>query len=187
MMLRTRVLWTGVAGTPWYSNFFWAGDSSALATAAASATNAWCNYMKGIVVNEITFEVEDEVVAINPVTGEMFDIFPVEGNIYTGTDTGEPLPFQVQALTTLGTAAIEGGRRIKGRCFLGGLSEGGNTTGIGPSAESATIIETGFETTLGGAGAVHVVWSRKNGTNVPITSYNTSTVWSSLRTRRATG
>lgn len=185
-MIRTRVICTGVAGTPWYSNFYFAGDIPSLASQAVAKTNAYIDYIKGIVVPSITMQQDSVAVGMNPATGEIFEFFDAGGEPRVGQDTGQALPFQTQARTVFETTSVVGGRRLRGACFLGGLAESGSDSGVGPIAPFVDAIQGGYESTLGaGGGPVHLVWSKKYGVTAPVTGYRTSPVWSTLRTRRA--
>lgn len=189
-MLRTRVVWTGVAGTPWYSNFFWAGDDAAEAQAAQDQTIAWLAAIKGLVTTAVTGTAQPEVTRITESTGVMTDIYDVSASVSQGTNIGEPLPYQIQVLTKLSTEIIRNGRRVSGRCFVGGLCETNQTNGVGPDEVIREAVQECFTDVLLDGTANLVVWSRPvdggpAGTTSLVTGAQTNAVWSSLRTRRA--
>ncbi len=189
-MLRTRIVWTGVAGTPYYTTFHWAGDSPALAEAAQLATIDFLTTSVGVINPLIRGTIEPEVLNINPATGELIQVFTAAGSTSIGVGTGEPLPFQIQARTTLQTAGIRNGRRVNGSSYFPGLSEQANADGAGPVETIRESIQARYTDDLLGSTAVLVVWSRPSvsggagATNV-VTGATTSSVWSQLRTRRA--
>nr|CRY96783.1 hypothetical protein [uncultured prokaryote] len=194
-MLRTRVVWTGVAGTPYYSNFFFVGDGATSAEDAQDATIEWASQVKGIVTPSLSLQVESEVTEINAVTGEIVSAYDVAGSTSVGTATGEPLPFRTQVLTYFGTTAYRSGRRVRGRSFAGGICEPNNVDGVGPSEIVREAIQDVYVDTLGSMAASHGVWSRPRaatdtkpalpGEINSVTSYQTRPTWSSLRTRGA--
>lgn len=194
-MLRTRVVWTGVAGTPYYSNFFFVGDGPTVADEAQDATIFWASSIVGIIVPSLSLQVESEVTEINAETGEIVKAYDVAGSTSVGAGDGEPLPFRTQVLTFFGTVDYRNSRRIRGRSFVGGLCEPNNVDGVGPSELVREAIQDTYVLTLGAGLANHGVWSRPkpaSGGNpaVPgeisgVTSYQTRATWSSLRSRGA--
>lgn len=194
-MLRTRIVWTGVAGSPYYSTFYWNGDGGTLAQEAQDQTIAYAAAAAGFVRTGLTMTVESEVLEVNHVTGESVTLFNVAGSTSVGANTNQPLPFQVQALTTFGTAGFRRGRRIRGRSFLPGLTEEVNSTGVGPDELPREQIQSLYSEVLVDGLAQLVVWSRPippgvgepgaTGETTLVTSYQTNAVWSALRTRRA--
>nr|CRY96797.1 hypothetical protein [uncultured prokaryote] len=188
-MLRTRVVWTGVAGTPWYSTFYWVGDGPSIANAAQLSTAGWLASIVGLVVTDVQGQVDSEVIEINAATGDIVTAYDVAGSTSVGTNIGEPLPFQVQVLTNLGTTEFRFGRRVKGRSFLGGLAETNNSDGVGPDEVIREVIQDVYVDHLLGSTAGFGVWSRPTtarpvGEITSVTSATTSPVWSTLRSRR---
>lgn len=187
-MLRTRVVWTGVAGTPYYSTFYWAGAGPTAADNAQDATILWAQNWETICIDALSAQVESEVLEINELTGVQVALYDVPGSTTEMLNVGQPLPFQVQALTFLGTTDFKNGRRVRGRSFLPGLPEDIQTSGVGPTEVFRETIQGVYSGVLGGAAAVHVVWSRPvdgaGGSIHPVSSYQTSPIWSTLRTRR---
>lgn len=189
-MLRTRVVWTGVAGSPYYSTFYWAGDGQSIADAAQLATIGWCQDLVPYLYTSLSAQVESEVLELNEANGQLVGLYDVAGSTSDMNNGVEPLPFQVQLLTFFGTAGFRNGRRVRGRNFLPGMVEPINSTGIGPSEITRETFQNIYVDNLGGSTAIQVVWSRPidggaPGEATPVTSYQTSNIWSTLRSRRA--
>lgn len=185
------MVWTGVAGTPYYSNFYWVESGATAASNAWQATAAWADYQSGAVINELTLTVQSEIAQIDPVDGEITAFFTETEGTFIGQDLSEPLPFQVQMRTRLLTAGIVGGRRVTGSCFTAGVPESYNTTGVGPAEANRIAIESGFVDNLVDAtGASLCVWSKpvdggRAGSTHEVVGAATSPIWSQLRSRRA--
>lgn len=194
-MIRTRVVWTGVAGTPYYTNFFWNGSGPSIAEDAQDSTIAWVAEIVGLINPLFTLTCDSEVTEINPESGEIVTAYDVPGSASVGTNVGEPYPFRTQVLTYFGTTNYVGGRRVRGRSFLGGLNEVIGSSGSGPFESTREVIQGVYEEHLGGSLAQHVVWSRprpatedapaRAGAVSTVPSYQTRPTWSSLRSRGA--
>lgn len=197
-MLRTRVIWTGVAGTPYYANFHWVGTTPSQALAAYTATEDFVQGAKGAATIPLSLTCEGAVAQINEANGELVGTATFSDITVAGTEAGQPLPYQVQALTKFLTDGFVAGRRVQGRSFFPGLAETFNSGGVGPIPEYRDIIENLYRTSLMESTIPLVVWSKpfagttgpnprpaRAGTIHPVLDVSTSPVWSTLRSRRA--
>lgn len=117
------------------------------------------------------------------------EVFNDTTPIFTGTNTGDPIPVQTALVATLRTALA--GRSYRGRIYWGGFGEGSNTTGGQPTAALATIMQ-GFTSTLVtltgiAGGAKLVVASRKLLEAHQVTSVDVDTTWDTQRRRGRSG
>lgn len=191
---RVRTVLTGVAGTPWYSNLYFADDGG---TPVGTLAVGWVNDMwtaaAGAISNNVTWEVQGEVAQLDESDGELTGITMVASEAGAGTASDEELPFQTQALTRWLTDAFVHGRRVRGRLFWPGMGESNNAGGQPTSGLRAAL--SGYSNDLvSDSGGTLVVWSRpfagtefnpaRLGTYHLVTGTSISTTWATLRTRR---
>lgn len=183
-MLRVRTVWTGVAGTPWYTNLFFAGTGS---TDAQAAVDSWREFLVGFsfqFYRLVGADVDPFVASVDVATGDVVGGFTVNpGATIFGQETSNPLPFQTQALSTLRTPLYVGGRNLRGRVFLPGYTEASNDANGMLDVTRAQDIDDQWDILLA-SGPDLLVWSKTNGVSAPVASTQTSTTWSVLRSRR---
>lgn len=183
-MIRTRVVFTGVTGTPYYSNLFWVGTTAAEALDASAAHSGFFADIRSNITSGLSWATAGEAAVIDPVTGDLTGVFTVPGTPSVGTATGTPLPLATQAVLRINTAAILGGRRIRGKVFIPGLTTSANSSGTGPTSALVTSIVQAANTRFSGTSGSVVVWSKKNGVQVPNTGFGVSPTWGTLRSRK---
>nr|CRY97439.1 hypothetical protein [uncultured prokaryote] len=183
-MLRVRSVMTGLAGSPFYSNLYFAGELDTEAeTAADGVHDIWDGVHESIKAG-LTIEVDPFVAIVDQVTGEV-----TGGHLVDPPDpvvciaAADVLPMMTQLQVNLNTATYIGGRNVKGRCYIPALTEAVNDTNGRPSIGIRGGVEDLFDGVIAG-GAQLVVWSRKNGTQAYVSSNTCSTQWASLRSRR---
>jgi hypothetical protein len=182
-MYRVRTVFTGPAGAPWLSTFYFLPTSGMTAQQAVAATGAFWTTCKAHMVNTCSFATEPEVATLSPVTGEALSstaTTPVTG---TGTSGGEAAPWATQGLIRWRTGTFIGGREIRGRTFIPGVTEGDNVAGV-PGASYITDIGAAAATLIASATSDISIWSRKNGQNYAVSSATVWPSWAVLRSRR---
>lgn len=122
-MFRIRTVFTGVAGTPWYSNIYFQGGTEAQATSAQDAVgDFWTRVSNHTLSSQISWEVEGSIPVISPATGDITDVVgaaPING---VGLISAALAPVSSQALITLRTGVVRRNRLVQGRIFVPGLS-----------------------------------------------------------------
>lgn len=184
MVARIRTVFTGVAGSPYYSNLYFSNGTDAEILNAVNRVRAFWNVLATTLRNGMSAQVLGEVVTIDPVTGNIIAVQQVAAPAavnYTGT--GDALPPQTQVMLTFNTGSYAGGRQVRGRCFIPGWTETANQVDGTLTGSYPTDITTAAATMRTGAPA-QVVWSRKNGTIVPVTGASVARKWATLKTRR---
>lgn len=179
-MLRVRTVFTGVAGTPYYSNLYFAGPSGA--DVAVEAVGAFWDVYGLSMVNELSWTVEGAVAVMDVATGEITgyeNVDPVTGD---GSSTGEMLPRASQALIHLHTGVYRGGREVRGRIFIPALD-----IAVDDDGQVASTIVTGtpgvVEDLINDSPGWGV-WSRKNGRLEDVLSGAMWAEFAMLRSRR---
>jgi hypothetical protein len=180
---RVRVTWTGVAGTPYYSNFFSLAGAVAPSVAHA-AVAAMLTTLKPLYVTALSALVEGDVAIIDGPTNQTIGVATVAPATIPGSGGASLAPPATQGLVRLLTSSFSGGRQVRGRFSMPGLSSGAITAAGTPTAGYVAGLNAAWATYLTALGPAACVFSRKNGTFVPITAASTWTQFSVLRSRR---
>lgn len=165
-MLRVRTAFTGLTGAPYLNTLYFSGNSQAAADAAAAAAAAFWTTVDNQITSAVSWNVEDEVAEIAP-NGQLTGVFVVNGGSGQGAEAQEPLPFASQVLVRWSTSSFLGGRQIRGRTFVPGMTELANTSGSVSSTVQSNI-QGAINTLLADPDSTLVVWSRVNLAEVPV-------------------
>lgn len=183
---------TGVAGSPWYSNIYFANDAQAdLAAGETTKVATFWDSLRSHMVSGCTITVETEIPMIDEHDGKMIGVHVGAGATLTGTGVGERLPGQVQALGQLFTAGFVNGRKVRGRIFIPGVLEGDSQNGV-PSVTANNAFATALTALRTGTPSL-TIWSRPVKTASPGSpirdgshwNVNGSAVWSQWATMRS--
>lgn len=171
----------GSGATVWHLADVAAGGA---ATAVVGAIQDWYDARKAAIPNDVTIRFDREIKILLP-NGDLTGIVTVaEETPVVGTYSGA---WQNGAgrLVTTRTDAIAGNRRLQGRIFLvpsGGVQ--GDDGNILPATIAAdNTAHNALLTTLNGASAPLVVWSKVHQVVAPVTSMQTQGRPVGLRTR----
>lgn len=181
-MRRYRVHITGPAGSPWLNTFY---NDEILGTSAqdlATAVAAFWVGIRSILSTSLTITGDNLVTTMSEATGEPTNEEAVTGFSTTGSDGGQPLPWQTQAVINWRTGTWVGGRQVVGRTFVPGLVIGGTTSGA-PSAAVVAALQSAANSLISSDGAP-VVWSRTHHQTFGITTAAIDPRWAFLSSRR---
>lgn len=185
-MLRVRTTITGVTGSPWLSTSYFLGAADAPtqgeATAASGKVGTFWGSVDNVMNDDIDWATEPDVAVVEE-TGEQTGSFVTTPSVGSGLASDSILPFATQALVRLFTGAFIGGRQLRGRLFIPGLTEAGSTDGVLSPGTSTTILNAANALASPTAPRL-AVWSRVNATAVAV---GTASVWAQfavLRSRR---
>lgn len=182
-MLRVRVLWSGVGGTPYLSTHYFEGTTQTEANDAVTAIGAFWGGVDAWCDSSNSWATESEVLNLDAATGQPLGTFVTAVQSGTGALAGSNLPFASQGLIRWRTGEFINGKEVRGRTFIPAL----NSTNIlegQPTAALVTAINGFCTTLLASATSDLVVWSRAHGVAHTTTS---GTMWNQfavLRTRR---
>lgn len=189
-MIRIDSVYTGLTGMPGVSSLYFAGASQEQADSAAAAVLGWWTGLQAYIADEVTVDVSNLAVNIDPADGEASAFYSVAGATITGTNTSGNVPRASQGNLRFRTQGVVGGRRVVGRMFVDGLCEDINVNGrviplVAQNLGGLAATELGSL----GSGFEHVVWSRpvdggRAGSVHPVTVYDFSDEWAVLRSRR---
>lgn len=181
-MWRVTQIVSGVAGSPYYLTGHF-GVAGGTAQAAATAWRAFLNQGTGTLRTGMSYNTISEVSVVDPTTDEVVGIEPVSVPQIIFTSTEDPLPPATQALVRWRTNVYVGGREIRGRTSLPGWTEGQSTAGlVAPSI--ITALQGKVAALLADTTCEFAVYSKKNGTWIPVTAGSPWNQWAVLRSRR---
>lgn len=182
-ILRVRVGYSGIGGTPYLSTFFFNGAGQTDADNAASAVATFQGAIDAFQDSELTWRTDPQVVEINEANGQALGSYSTAAQTASGSVTGESVPFIAQALVRMRTGVYIAGRELRGRLFIPGLTEVNSTNGV---LASATLTGLGIacDNLRTDADAEWVVWSRTHGQDSVITAANVWEQFATLRSRR---
>lgn len=194
---RVRTVIDGVAGAPFYSNFYFGNASGAnQAQQVIDKARAFWDIIKGTILTGLTGTIEGEVPVINEQTGKMTGVHTGTPYNFTATGVGTAMPGFSQGLIRLHTGGFVNGHNVHGRIFIPGNLEENNTTGR-PTPAYLSILQQAANA-LTTAPPVLQIWARpvvdelkpernRDGSAHTVISASTWTEWSVLRSRRSGG
>lgn len=184
LMARVRTVFTGVPGTPWYSNILFDNDVAAEQAAHDAVATFWDD-MSALMTSRVSYEVEGDVTIIDSSTGQPVGVVTVSPASGIGGLTTDPLPYQTQALVRLNTGEWVGGRQIVGHMYIPGLTEtANNVAGVLQDTTAASIQASAETMTTEPGNPTQVVFSRKNLAAYHVQTWQVPQTWAVLRSRR---
>lgn len=181
---RVRTVFTGVAGTPWYSNQHFAGTSDS--QDYTELIGDFWDQVGGSMYAAVSWSTDAFVTFIDTETGQPTGTEGVAARSGQCSGAGAPLPFANQMLINLRTGIYRGGREVRGKLFVPGLVEGsvagGSFSGGFANAVTAAADEIRQAPVI--ADDFWLVYSPKNKAAYPVTSNAASTKPAVLRSRR---
>lgn len=152
-MLRTTTVSTGMPGGPYYTVQHWSGEDFSAAEAARDASLLGWQTMEGLIANNLTIDFDGIVYVVDEASGQITNALVTSPWQVIGDNTSELAPLAAQGLITHRSAAYVAGRRLVGKVFIPGLTEGAWTEGL---------LATGATDILEDAG---VIWRDGDGVN----------------------
>lgn len=179
---RIRTVFTGVAGTPWYSNIYFQGNGDTVSGVAGHVRDFWSSIM-GYIDDSVTWTVEAEVAIINDANGQIVEMADWAGGSGVGGSADVPLPRATQALINWNTGVFVSGRQVRGKTFIPGIVQGANSQGTLASSVRTTYQNAANELISDGNGTL-CVYSPTRHTSALVGSANVPTKFAVLRSRR---
>lgn len=181
-LARVRGTWTGVGGSPAYFTLYMdlePGTAQEGSDSMAALMDAWSDRQ----LPQVTWQTDDLVVFVDPVTGQPTGSASVTSATGSGSNSGTMVPRASQVLVRWKTGLYPLGREIVGHSyvpyFYGGILQSDGTL---LDTERAAI-ETATNTVYSTAGlTAPVVWSRKQGAFFPT---NEAQIWDELAVMRS--
>lgn len=180
-MLRVTTVFTGVAGSPYFSIMHFGGVGQTGADAAVAAVGDFWTAIDQYMVTSLSWATEAEVENITP-AGALQGVLVTTPETGSGGDAGQGLPPATQGLIRWRTGVIVSGRELRGRTFIPGLAE--TASDGGPQGTFVTDANAAAAALAAESVGELVVWSRTHAAAHPVIS---GTLWSEfavLRSRR---
>lgn len=181
-LYRVRSTWTGGNGGGLLTTMFFEA-SGGTAAQANTAVGAFWTALAGSIVNTLTVRTDAQVYLVDEATGQPTGINAVTPVVVACTQSGDPTPYATQAVVQWRTGWFIGGREVRGRTFIPGMSETNNTLGR-PTSGLLTTINNAAAALISDANSVFGVYSQKNFNFQEAVSGSTWTEWGVLRSRR---
>lgn len=181
---RVRTVFTGVAGTPAYSNFYFDDDGTAAGVYQSAVLDFW-NALNGAFAPGVTWTMVNPIPIIESTTGQVVSVVTGDGGTGTESSSHEPLPFATSGLLQLHSGVFVAGREVRGRCFIPYPHEQDQTTGK-PGSDYINAVQDAADTLLGSSGSngAWAIWSRANARFELVTSTAVWSNWAVMRSRR---
>jgi hypothetical protein len=182
---RVRTVFTGVAGTPWYSNMYFATSGGTAADSVANVDAFWTT-LAAQINTAVTGTVEGDVAIIESTTGEITSVESVTDGTIDFTGSGNVLPPANQGMINLNTNTYAGGRQIRGKLYIPGLVVGAqNSDGtVAAAYYGAWVSVAGALKTSASTTGVWVVYSPTHHMHAAIESVTPKTTFAVMRSRR---
>lgn len=165
-----------------YNELYFAATGGDAAAAHDAAADFW-EAVGVLALSTNTFTTLGDVETVDEITGNITGVTSVTPRVKVGQNTGDPVPKSTNALIRLRTGNFEGGREVRGRIFVPGLTEGQSDAG-GLLASTRTALQTAADAMRTHAGSTLVVYSRTHHKYASVASCNVWSEWAVLRSRR---
>lgn len=185
VLRRVRTVFTGVAGTPWYSNLYFDAGVGSPDIEIDLVRDFWTT-LNTAWGTGITATIEGDVARIESTTGQVVGIDSGTALTVAGAGTGTKLPPATQGVLHLFTSSFVGGRQLRGKVFIPGLIQS-ISDGLGaPNTSLKTLFLNAGNTlmTASNTSGNWQVWSKKNLVAADVTSLSTPSKFGVLRSRR---
>lgn len=141
---RIQAEWTGLAGAPYLSTFYFVDGDPSTDQALADAVETLFDTATNIVSQSLRFTILPEVVRYS-VPSQPTGVTTVVGATHTGDSSQGLASRATQGLIRLRTGQYRGAREVQGRIFIPGVTVQGldGTTGNPSAAYQATLTAMG--------------------------------------------
>lgn len=191
-LYRVRVTLTGAFGTPGLSTCYFAeptsGNSTAAGVVAGRVRGAW-DVIKSSLASTMVATVQPAVDFVDPATGNLMTSFVISPPAIVTSTGANQGPTQVMGGLELDTATVLNNHRLRGRLFIGPLSQASMAGNAPPGALGANLDAMGVALITISPPATNplVVWHRPvnhaNGQDFPVLSAVHATKFFTLRSR----
>jgi hypothetical protein len=186
-MYRVRVELGGFAGAPGLATHY-LDDAGGSAAQAATAVGQFWTDLQSILYDPVTWAVLPDVATITAGSGGLTAVTGVTSTSGSGTNTTEALPPSQMGLIRWHTAGVVSNRVLRGRTFVGPVTQDANDNGVLTSGAKADL-QAAADAYIAAANSIPVVWHRPSpgGLDGSFSAITTASVWSEfavLRGRR---
>jgi len=181
-MYRVRTVFTGMQGAPWLNTLFF-DDQAGTAAQAVTAVGTFWSSVDGLIDSEVDWTTLADVETVASATGQVTGVTQTTPATGSGALAAEALPIATQGLVRWRTGIFAGGREIKGRTFIPGLTETANDNGK-PTSAVVTAVNAAAAALISDANSALVIYTRANSAEATVISGSCWTEFAVLRSRR---
>jgi len=197
-LLRVQTVWGGVAGSPYYTNWYCIGPLTT--NNGATLHNATHNFLislQSTLAAGLTAQVQPEILEFNEADGVVTNAGAGNVGLVTFSGLGDQIPHSNQALIQWTTNGIVHNRRVRGRTFIPGALEAENSPTGTPLPAVGNPLQTAIDTLLSTTAGTMRIWARpykskgaedpippRPGSAHAIVSGKVAPYWAVLRSRR---
>lgn len=184
MPLRGHVIWTAPIGGPFHTYFHFFGDSNTDASNAAAAVANLLEDLAPSISSSVSAQLQDDWIVFDETDGTQTGVHTISGGSpEPGTDSSTLAPVATQGLVRLRTNTFAGGREVRGRVFIPGVTEA-STDGGRPTSAYRNAVDAAFASLRLDPGCQYAVWSKTHGLLIEVGSETVWSEWAVLRSRR---
>lgn len=198
-LVRVQTTWSGVAGTPYYTNLYAIGPLSA--GNGGDLADAWHQFllsMSNQLASGLLATIDPELLEFDETTGNVTGAGNTIQTPVGFSAAGDQLPHSQQALIRWTTNGIVHNRRVRGRTFIPGVLETQNSPTGTPAALIGTPLQSAIDAMLVTMSGRMRIWSQpfagstdpdrpnppRPGSAWPIQAGSVAPFWAVLRSRR---
>jgi len=183
-MIRIRVTWSGLAGGPWISTFYFSDTfNQTNVDAARGGINTLLNTYRSLMAAgaTITAATAENLSLAGVLSGSLALTTPIN---LTSNGAGNWLPREVQALAQVRTGSYLSGRELRGRIYFPQPTTGQADASGNPSTTFQSTMNTALTTYRTTGGFTPVVWSKKFASSSTMSAASIAPYFAVQRRRR---
>jgi hypothetical protein len=194
-LVRVQTVWTGVAGSPYYTNLYAIGPLTT--NNGNDLAAAWFTALTSLTASlraGLTATIDPELLEFDETTGNVTSAGNTVQAPVAFTGTGDPLPPSNQGLVRWTTNGLVHNRRVRGRTFFPGALEGHSGSSGAPSASYISTLDAAMDALLVTMSGRMRIWSQpfegtptnpvRPGSAHAVQSASVAPYWAILRSRR---
>ena len=184
-MFRLTYVFTGPAGTPYYSRQYFEGTTQADVDEAATRLEDFWQSFNTYIQSSMLGTLQGEAEVIDASTGLITNVLSAGTSVVTFAGGAANVPLATQGLIRLQTTLFLNGRRLQGRIFIPGLAQAANALGVPSAGFQANMASAGLA--LAGLGTLNsalVVYSETHRAFANVTSVTSWNKFAVMRSRR---
>jgi len=179
-----KVTFTGGPSGDWYSSMHFDHTLGSSTQDSVDTVKAFWDALKAKMTNLLVIHIDPVVTQLDPVTLEPIGLDTVTGYTINCSGSTDALPFQTQGCILWNTGVWIGGRQVRGKTYIPGITEAENDQPGVPGAGMLSAMATAAAAVVTPVDGVPVVASRTHGGAIPISAAQVSLKWALLRSRR---
>lgn len=197
-LVRVQTTWTGVAGSPYYTNLYAIGPLTT--NNGEDLAAAWFTFLgslSGTLSGGMVATIDPELLEFNETDGAVTGAATRTTSIVNFSATGDVLPRANQLLLQWTTNGIVNNRRVRGRTFLPGALESHNSSAGTPLTVLGTPVNSAIAALLTTMSGRMRIWAQPHtatpekpkpvtrpGSAWPVQTGAIAPYWAILRSRR---